>query len=141
MSDKKPTRWMVSFWHSDGSRKDETDFPEVSFWHPDRRTARVEAARVLIELAEVREDKRDWVAAGHPDPFEVGIGRHPGGQWILHYRDLKPEGNVASKLPAEQRLSGMKSAAGSWKGLADGEELKRVLYEARRFGSNAEWEQ
>ncbi len=141
MSDTKPIRWMISFWHSDGNSRDEADFPEVNFWHSNKYIARVEAARVLIELVEGRGDKRDWVAAGHPDPFEVGIGRHPGGQWVLRYEDLKQEDNAASKLSAEQRLSGMKSAAGSWRGLVDGEKLKRMLYEARRYGSNTGWEQ
>ena len=37
-------RWMVSFWHADGSWKNEPDFPRVDFWHPDRETSRAEAA-------------------------------------------------------------------------------------------------
>ena len=82
-------RWMVSFWHPDGRNRDEPDFPEISLWHPDRETAKEEAARVLVELMEKRGDKRDWAAAGHPDPFAVGTGQHPGGQWILRYRDLE----------------------------------------------------
>ena len=36
----------------------------------------------MRELKE-RGDIRDWKAVGHPDPFAVGVGRHPGGQWIL----------------------------------------------------------
>ena len=108
---------MVSFWHPDGRRRDESDFPKVEFWHPDRQSAREEAARVLIELREERNDTRDWVAAGHPDPLEVGAGRHPGGQWILRYSDLRRE------------------AAGAWQGITDGEDMKRMLYEARRTGS------
>ena len=39
-------------------------------------------ARVLQELKE-RGDDRHWKAAEHPDPREVGAGRHPGGRWIL----------------------------------------------------------
>ena len=111
---------MLSFWHSHGGWKDESDFPKVEFWHQDRTHAREEAARVLIELREEREDTRDWVAAGHPDPFEVGAGRHPGGQWILRYQDLRRE------------------AAGDWQGITDGEDMKRMLYEARRTGSRVE---
>ncbi len=84
-------RWMVHFWHSAGKDRDEPCFPEIAFWHPDRETAMKQAARVLIELAEKRGDNRDWAAAGHPDPFAVASGRHPGGQWILRYGDLKRE--------------------------------------------------
>ena len=120
MNSMKPVRWMVSFWHTDGRSRDEIDFPQVDFWHPDRARAREEAARVLIELREERNDKRDWVAAGHPDPREVGAGRHPGGQWILRYQDLG------------------RGAAGDWKAATDGEEMKRVLYEAREAESRAE---
>ena len=110
---------MLSFWHPNGGRKDESDFPEVEFWHPDRASAREEATRVLTELREERRDVRDWVAAGHPDPLEVGAGRHPGGQWILRYQDLKP------------------GAAGAWQDMTDGEDMKRVLHEARQAGARA----
>ena len=122
---------MVSFWHLDGGSRNEPDFPDVEFWHPDRQSARTEAARVLVELREERGDERDWVAAGHPDPFEVGAGRHPGGQWILRYKDLKRD-DAASKPPAKERRKRMKSAAGAWKGVIDGEKLKRTLREAHR---------
>ena len=125
---------MVSFWHPKGHSRDDPNFPEVEFWHSDKRSARAEAARVLIELREGRGDEREWVAAGHPDPLEVGAGRHIGGQWILRYDDLE-NGDPASKLPAKERLGGMKSAAGAWRGIIDGEELKRTLSEARRSGS------
>ncbi len=111
---------MVSFWHSEGGSKDEVDFPQVDFWHSDRIRAREEAARVLIELREKRNDKRDWIASGHPDPREVGAGHHPGGQWILRYQDLDRE------------------AAGDWQSATDGEEMKQVLYEARGAESRAE---
>ncbi len=84
-------RWMLQFWHSEGTDRDESSFPEVSFWQPDEETARKEAARVLIELAEKHGDNRDWAAVGHPDPFAVGAGQHPGGQWILRYGDLEHE--------------------------------------------------
>ena len=113
MNDVKPVRWMVNFWHPEGDRTGECDFPKVSFWNDDRACARKEAARVLIELREKHNDTRDWVAAGHPDPFEVGAGRHPGGQWILRYKDLKLE------------------AAGGWQGVVDEEDMKHLLYEAR----------
>ena len=119
MSSVKPVRWMVSFWHPDGGSRDETDFPQVDFWHPDRARARKEAARVLRDLREERNDTRDWVAAGHPDPREVGAGHHPGGQWILRYQDLGRE------------------AAGDWQTATDGEEMKRVLHEARGAESRA----
>jgi hypothetical protein len=82
MNDIDTVRWMVVFFHSKGRARDETDFPKVDFWHPSKGASMAEGARVLRELKE-RGDKRDWIAAGHPDPFEVGAGRHPGGQWIL----------------------------------------------------------
>ena len=134
MNNHRPVRWMVSFWHPEGDSKDEPDFPKVEQWHQDKPTARAEAARVLIELRESRGDDRDWVAAGHPDPLAVGAGRHVGGQWTLRYGDLK-KGDASSRLTVEERLKGAKSAAGSWKGLIDGEELKRTLHEARHAGS------
>ena len=126
----QPVRWMVNFWHSDGSYKDEVDFPQVAFWHPDRQTAREEAARVLVELKEEQGDEREWVAAGHPDPFEVGAGRHPGGHWILRYSDLSKK--EVDSLSREKTRKRTKSAAGAWKGLVDGEHLKQMLHEARR---------
>ena len=82
MNNFESVRWMLTFYHSQGSWKEEADFPQVDFWHPDEKTSQKEAARVLRELKE-RGDTRDWRAAGHPDPFKVGSGQHPGGQWIL----------------------------------------------------------
>ena len=134
----KTVRWMVVFWHPDGDARGESDFPEVTFWHPDRRSARQEAARVLTELREERGDTRGWVAAGHPDPSEVGAGRHPGGQWILRYRDLgRGSDEAVDTRSANNGIRRTKSAAGAWRGIIDGEELKRTLYEARRTGSRA----
>ncbi len=138
MSDRPKVRWMVNFWCSNGGDKvvrpyDEVDFPQVDFWHPNRATAREEAARVLIELREERGDHREWVAAGHPDPLEVGAGHHPGGQWFLRYRDLPSGGATASPGAKSTKLTG--SAAGAWKGIVDAEQLKQKLSEARRKGS------
>ena len=129
-------RWMVSFWHADGSWKNEPDFPQVDFWHPDRETSRAEAARVLIELREKREDERDWVAAGHPDPREVGAGRHPGGQWVLRYSDLKPA-SPEEQLAAEDRLRTTRSVAGAWRDNEVAEDLQREIA-ARRAGPPAD---
>ena len=84
-------RWLVHFLHPEGKDRDEPCFPEIATWQPDEETAMKEAARVLIELVEKRGDDRDWAAVGHPDPFAVGSGQHPGGQWILRYGDLKRE--------------------------------------------------
>ena len=121
---------MVSFWHPDGGSANEPDFPEVEFWHPDRQTAKTEAARVLVELRDEKGDDRDWVAAGHPDPREVGAGRHPGGQWILRYQDLKHE--TAASMPfAKERRRGIKTTAGTGKGTINGKKLKRTLREDR----------
>ena len=119
-------RWMVSFWHPDGGRNTEADFPKVEFWHPDRETSMAEAARVLIELREVREDERDWVAAGHPDPREVGAGGHPGGQWLLRYGDLKPP-TPGEQLEARDRLRRFGSVAGAWKESRAAEELQQEI--------------
>ena len=133
MNETHPVRWMVVFYHPDGNWKDEADFPQVEFWHPALATAREEAARVLFELREGREDYREWVAAGHPDPLEVGAGRHPGGQWFLRYGDLRLDEPDTSSEGRKRRLT--KPAAGAWKGIVDGEQLKQELSEARRAGS------
>ena len=82
MSEVDTVRWMVTFFHSGGRSKDEPSFPEVEFWHPNKKASMEAAARVLQELKE-RGDQRDWIAVGHPDPFKVGNGEHPGGQWML----------------------------------------------------------
>ena len=102
---------MVSFWHPDGDSKSEPDFPKVELWHSDRPTARAEAARVLIELRESLRDERDWVAAGHPDPLEVGAGRHVGGQWILRYEDLE-KGRCRVQVAAEGETQ--RNEIGGW---------------------------
>ena len=138
---KKSVRWMVTFWHRDGGWRDEPDFPQISFWHPNKLESREEAARVLIELREERGDERDWIAAGHPDPFEVGPGRHPGGQWVLRYEDLdfgddvsgvEPHGQAEdTAIRAGRRARGLKSAAGGWKGIVDTEELLKTIHEGR----------
>ena len=118
-----------------GGWKNEADFPKVDFWRPDREppegnlqreTSRAEAARVLIELREVREDQREWVAAGHPDPLAVGAGRHPGGQWVLRYSDLKPASPEGQPAAAE-RLLRTRDAAGAWKDNQAAEELQREI--------------
>jgi hypothetical protein len=108
----------------------------VNFWHPDRETSRIEAARVLIELREVRKDQREWVAAGHPDPFAVGSGLHPGGQWILRYSDLKPA-SPEEQLAAEERLLGTRDVAGAWKDNQAADELQREIA-ARRTATEIE---
>ena len=82
MRDTDSVRWMITFYHSEGRSRDEPDFPKVEFWHPDEKASMEAGARVLRELKE-RGDTRDWMAVGHPDPFKVGSGEHPGGQWIL----------------------------------------------------------
>ena len=136
MTYPETVRWMVVFWHPDGPARDEAHFPDVSFWHTDRKSAREEAARVLIELREERGDKREWTAAGFPDPMEAGAGPHPLAQWVLRYRDLGRDSGKVSAARAENNGSRRtKSAAGSWRGIIDGEDLKRTLYEARRTGS------
>ena len=43
-----------------------------------------------------------------------------------------------SRLSFEERIEITKSSAGSWKGLHDPEEFKRMIYEARRTGSRTE---
>ena len=131
MAETKAVRWMLSFWHPEGAARDEANFPPVEFWHPDRESARAEAARVLIELREERGDTRDWTAAGHPDPYAVAAGRHPGGQWILRYRDLqRRDENGAVAFGGDGRRP--TSAAGVWREVVDAEALKRTLSEARR---------
>ena len=82
MNDLDSVRWMGTFYHSEGGFHDEPDFPKVDFWHPSKKASMEAGARVLRELKDLG-DTRDWKAAGHPDPFKVGSGQHPGGQWIL----------------------------------------------------------
>ena len=117
---KEKVRWILSFHHSEGGGRNDPNFPRVEFWQPNKFTSLQEAARVLAELREERGDERDWIAAGHPDPFVVAKGRHIFGQWILRYDDLVP--NSGGKI---------KSFAGAWEGIVDGEEMKLVLDEAR----------
>ena len=38
-------------------------------------------------------------------------------------------------IPMEERIRRFKAAAGSWKGLVDGDAMIREIYEARRIGS------
>lgn len=58
----------------------------------------MEAARVLWELRE-SGDTRDWVAAGHPDPFEVPRLRYyPGPNWILRSSELESDGTGGVKI-------------------------------------------
>ena len=98
-------RWMVNFWHPDGDRTSETDFPQVDFWHPDKQTSRIEAARVLLELRE-RGDTREWVAAGYPDPFVVNRVSDFCPVWLLIYSDIETDGNgaIRVKKPSESAL-------------------------------------
>lgn len=73
---------MVCFWHSNGDIRFERNFPMFEFWHANEEASLEEGRRVLGELRSNGDD-RDWKAAGFPDPFEVGAGRHPGSSWIL----------------------------------------------------------
>ena len=82
MNHLESVRWMLTFYHSQGSWKEEAHFPKVDFWHPDKKASMLAGARVLKELMD-RGDTRDWKAVGHPDPFKVGSGGYPGEQWIL----------------------------------------------------------
>ena len=122
---KDGVRWMVTFWHPDGDRTTEPNFPKVSFWHPDKRTSRMAAARVLWELRE-RGDTRDWAAVGYPDPFAVGQFGYISASWTLRRSDLESDGNGGVKI---------KSVAGAWKGRVDADEMKRALADARAEGS------
>ena len=121
---KESVRWMITFYHPDGSWQDEPDFPDVKSWQPNKYIARQEAARVLAELRETRGDKRDWFAVGLTDPLAILRGQILGGQpwneWTMHYDDLVP--NSGGEI---------KSVAGAWEGIVDGEEMKRILDEAR----------
>ena len=126
----KKARWMLSFWHSEGDWRGEAGFPDVEFWHPDSKTARAAAARVLAELRD-SGDMRDWVAAGHPDPREVAAGNHIGGQWALQYDDLECATGAAG-----ERVVSIRRAADDWSGV-DWEKMKRELHEARHCSCGA----
>ena len=127
---------MVVFWHPDGPARDEAHFPGRVLLAYRQKERQGRSARVLIELREERGDKREWTAAGFPDPMEAGAGPHPLAQWVLRYRDLGRDSGKVSAARAENNGSRRtKTAAGSWRGIIDGEDLKRTLYEARRTGS------
>lgn len=86
--DQPPVRWILGFIVHDGEGdKREPNFPPFDFWQPDRDTCVAEGHRVLRELRD-RGDQRSWLAYGHPDPIEVGAGRHPARQWLQRLRDL-----------------------------------------------------
>ena len=89
MTEADNVRWMLTFYHSEGGIRDELDFPKVDFWYSSKQASMKEGERVLRELKE-RGDTRDWKAVGHPDPLAVGVGQHPGGQWILPPPPPKP---------------------------------------------------
>ena len=79
-------RWMLGFYRRGGNVdvhrwQEESEFPKFDFWHPDFEACQAAGLRVLRQLIQ-EGDNRDWIAYGHPDPFEVGAGRYPGGQWI-----------------------------------------------------------
>lgn len=84
---QQEVRWMVTFGHSEGGSRTERDFPGYDFWHTNKEASIVEGKRVLKELT-LRGDNRDWYAAGYPDPFEVGSGKHSGDSWIIPISNL-----------------------------------------------------
>ena len=118
---KDGVRWMVTFWHPDGDRTAEPDFPKVDFWHPDKRTSRMAAARVLWELRE-RGDTREWVAAGYPDPFAVSRLSNHSPVWLLTYSDIKADENGDLNL---------KIFTGADMGLDHWGEVERLVWERR----------
>ncbi|MCY3764506.1 MAG: hypothetical protein OXH06_03650 [Gemmatimonadetes bacterium] len=83
MAKHEQVKWMLGFFKKDdGSRPiEQPNFPEYGFWQPDKPTCTAEGRRVLRELRD-GGDTSEWIAYGHPDPFAVGDGRHPGGQWM-----------------------------------------------------------
>lgn len=87
-NDQPAVRWILGFivHNGEGDRR-ELSFPLFDFWQPDRASCEAEGRRILLELRK-RGDERNWIAYGHPDPYEVGAGRHPGGQWIQRLKDL-----------------------------------------------------
>ena len=87
MTDK--VRWMLGFYNRETNSRHqfEDGFPEFEFWQEDEESCIREGRRVIIELRE-RGDTREWIAYGHPDPFEVAAGHHTHGQWILSSSDL-----------------------------------------------------
>ena len=82
-------RWMLGFFTEDDLAvcHDIANFPQYEFWQTDMETCIAEGRRVLTELRE-HGDVRVWIACGHPDPREVGSGRHRGGQWLQKSSEL-----------------------------------------------------
>ena len=86
------TRWMLGFYWNDTDgvghgAVGEPNFPEYAFWHSDREVCQAAGLQVLCQLAQ-QGDGRDWIAHGHPDPFEVGRGAAQPDQWIRHLSQL-----------------------------------------------------
>lgn len=125
-SGKSKIRWMVSFWHPDGDRTTEPNFPKVDFWHPDKPTSRMAAARVLLELR-ARGDAREWVAAGYPDPFAASRLSNSSPVWLLTYADIETDGNGSLKFRV---FKGADMGLDSWG------EVERLMWE-RREGAAA----
>ena len=78
---------MLTFGHPEGGSHTEPNFPNFEFWHTNKNACISEGERVLKVLA-LRGDKREWYAAGFPDPFMVGSGRHPADSWFISISNL-----------------------------------------------------
>ena len=119
-------RWMVNFWHADGDRTTETDFPEIAFWHPSKWASQVEAARVLWELRE-RGDERDWIASGHPDPVAGGPWAYIRTSWTLDFSEIESDGNGGAKIKS---IAGFGIGNPYWEDLAKSIERRRAAVDA-----------
>ena len=77
-------RWMASVSCPSKNGRDayhQEDLPRLEFWHPTKEASQAAAQSWLRERME-SGDSRDWMAFGHPDPYEVGARRFNGGEWL-----------------------------------------------------------
>lgn len=80
----KTVRWMANVscpGKSGGDAYHQEDLPRLAFWHPTKEASQAAAQSWLRERME-SGDNRDWMAFGHPDPYEVAARRLNGGECL-----------------------------------------------------------
>ena len=90
-----------------GDAYHQEDLPKLEFWHPTKEASQAAAQSWLRERME-SGDSRNWMAFGHPDPYEVGAGRCDGDQWIFWSNQLPPVPRDERKNPMNRALGWLK---------------------------------
>ena len=78
MKNLDDVEWILVFVEKE-STSDEEGFPPFEFGHPNRAACVAAGDAVLRTLVE-RGETREWVAYGHPDPWEKGAAWDRGEQ-------------------------------------------------------------